>query len=128
MLNEDVVGDVAVLAQRVRHLQEDDGDDRQADEFEHAGDRMIERVAADDVGIDRDRHGQDQDRAGDVERLREQAEIGTRGAPGSRRPRALASGGGRCGRTTRIGPRDRPDYFLSQSRTGLAPAARIASM
>jgi hypothetical protein len=40
--DEHVVGDVPVLAQRVGHLQEHDGHDRQADEFEHAGDRIVE--------------------------------------------------------------------------------------
>ena len=66
--HDQVVGNVPALAQRIGHLQEDHRHDRQADEFGDAGNGLVEEVAPDDVGVDRDGYDYDQHGADHVQR------------------------------------------------------------
>src|SRR5712692_77814 len=73
-----------VLTQRVGHLQENYGDDRQAEELRYARDWLVEQVTAENVGIHRYSHDDDQHRADSIQRHREDTERGPRrGTPGN---------------------------------------------
>jgi hypothetical protein len=98
----------AAFAQRLRHLQEHDGHNRQADQFRHARHRLVQDVASCHIGPDQQHQAKDQQRPRHIEGLRDRIQNPQRqGAP------------------LRLGL---APQLRSQSRSGVAPAARIASI